>query len=63
MPPEGYDKRRIDKIINDFLEYYQIGRSNYRRLSAKEQVEKIESDRLIKSLSKSMISYVENHPN
>jgi|688.fasta_scaffold1006848_1 hypothetical protein len=63
MPPEGYDKRRIDKIIDDFLENYQIGRSNYRRLTAKEQVEKIESDRLKKSLSKSMIDYVERYPN
>ena len=63
MPPEDYHKKRQEEIINNFLENYQKGRSNYRRLTAKEQVEKIESDRLKKSLSKSMIDYVTKYPN
>jgi hypothetical protein len=39
------------------------GRSKYRRLTAKEQVEKIRSEKLIKALAKFCVKRVELYPN
>jgi|TARA_R110000868_G_C10528386_1_gene733817 hypothetical protein len=63
MPPEGYEERRREKIVNDFLEYINSGRSNYKRLSAKEQVKRLEMERLKSHLAKSMVEYVRQNPN
>ncbi len=59
MPPEGYEKRRLEKLMNDFLQ----GRSNYKRLSAKEQVERIEMGKVQKYLSKKMLDHVKEYSN
>ena len=63
MEPEGYEERRREKIVNDFLEYINSGRSNYKRLSAKEQVKRLEMERLKSHLAKSMVEYVRQNPN
>jgi hypothetical protein len=63
MPPEGYEERRNERLINDFLRFIDQGRSKYSRLSAKEQVKRIEMDRLRSHLAKSMVEYVRQNPN
>lgn len=63
MPPEGYERRRMEKIMNDFLNSVNKGKSNHKRLSAKEQVERIEMGRIQRYLSKNMIDYVKQYPN
>jgi len=63
MPPEGYEERRNERLINDFLRFIDQGRSKYNRLSAKEQVKLIEMDRLRSHLAKSMVEYVRQNPN
>lgn len=66
MPPEGYERRRMEKIMNDFLNSLNSvnkGKSNHRRLSAREQVERIEMGRIQRYLSKNMIDYVKQYPN
>jgi hypothetical protein len=63
MEPEGYEERRREKIVNDFLEYINSGRSNYKRLSAKEQFKRLEMERLKSHLAKSMVEYVRQNPN
>jgi hypothetical protein len=63
MPPEGYEERRSDRLINDFLRFIDQSRSKYKRLSAKEQVKLIEMDRLKLHLAKSMMEYVRQNPN
>jgi hypothetical protein len=63
MPPEGYEERRNERLINDFLRFIDQGRSKYNRLSAKEQVKRIEMDRLRSHLAKSMVEYVRQNPN
>jgi hypothetical protein len=63
MPPEGYEERRNERLINDFLRFIDQGRSKYKRLSAEEQVKRIEMDRLKSHLAKSMIEYVRQNPN
>ena len=63
MPPEGYEERRNKKIMEDFLRFIEQGRSKYKRLSAKEQVKRIEMDRLRSHLAKSMVEYVRQNPN
>lgn len=63
MEPEGYEDRRREKIVNDFLEYINSGISNYKRLSAKEQVKRLEMERLKSHLAKSMVEYVRQNPN
>jgi len=63
MPPKGYEERRNERLINDFLRFIDQGRSKYKRLSAKEQVKRIEMDRLRSHLAKSMVEYVRQNPN
>jgi len=63
MPPEGYEERRSDRSINDFLRFIDQGRSKYKRLSSKEQVKRIEMDKLKSHLAKSMVEYVRQNPN
>lgn len=63
MSTEGYEERRNDRLINDFLRFIEQGRSKYNRLSAKEQVKRIEMDRLRSHLAKSMVEYVRQNPN
>jgi hypothetical protein len=63
MPPEGYEERRNERLINDFLRFIDQGRSKYKRLPAKEQVKRIEMDRLKSHIAKSMIEYVRQNPN
>lgn len=63
MPPEGYERRRMEKIMNDFLNSVNKGKSNHKRLSAKEQVERIEMGRIQRYLSKNMLDYVKQYPN
>ena len=63
MPPEGYEEKRNERLINDFLRFIDQGRSKYNRLSAKEQVKRIEMDRLRSHLAKSMVEYVRQNPN
>ena len=63
MPPEGYEERRNERLVNDFLRFIDQGRSKYNRLSAKEQVKRIEMDRLRSHLAKSMVEYVRQNPN
>jgi hypothetical protein len=63
MPPEGYEERRRQEIVNDFLNWIEQGRSKYKRLSASEQVKRIEMERLKKHLAKSMMQYGEEFPN
>lgn len=63
MPPEGYEERRNERLINDFLRFIDQNRSKYKRLSAKEQVNRIEMDRLRSHLAKSMVEYVRQNPN
>jgi acylphosphatase len=63
MPPEGYEERRRQEIVNDFLKWIEQGRSKYKRLSAVEQVKRIEMERLKKHLAKSMMRYGEEYPN
>lgn len=63
MPPEGYEERRSDRLINDFLRFIDQGRSKYKRLSTKEQVKRIEMDKLKSHLAKSMVEYVRQNPN
>jgi hypothetical protein len=63
MPPEGYEERRSDRLINDFLRFIDQGRSKYKRLSSKEQVKRIEMDKLKSHLAKSMVEYVRQNPN
>ena len=63
MSPEGYEEKRNERLINDFLRFIDQGRSKYNRLSAKEQVKRIEMDRLRSHLAKSMVEYVRQNPN
>lgn len=63
MPPEGYERRRMEKIMNDFLNSVNKGKSNHKRLSAREQVERIEMGRIQRYLSKNMLDYVKQYPN
>jgi len=63
MPPEGYEERRSDRSINDFLRFIDQGRSKYKRLSSKEQVKRIEMDKLKSHLAKSMVEYVRQNSN
>ena len=63
MPPEGYERRRMEKIMNDFLNSLNNGKSNYKRLSAKEQVERIEMGRVQRYIAKNMLDYVKRYPN
>ena len=57
MPPEGYYERQLSDFLKIFSEYRNRGQKPKTRLSAKEQVAKIESDRLIKSLANEAIKY------
>jgi hypothetical protein len=63
MPPEGYEERRRQEIVNDFLKWIEQGRSKYKRLSAVEQLKQIEMGRLKRHLAKSMMRYGEEFPN
>ncbi len=63
MSPEGYEERRKQEIVNDFLKWIEQGRSKYKRLSAVEQLKIIEMDRLQRHLAKSMIQYGKEYPN
>lgn len=63
MPPEGYERRRMEKLMNDFLNSVNKGKSNYKRLSAKEQVERIEMGKAQKYLSKKMLDHVKEYSN
>ncbi len=42
---------------------YRTGKSNYKRLSAKEQVERIEMGKVQKYLSKKMLYHVKEYSN
>jgi hypothetical protein len=57
MPPEGYYERMFEEWLN------RNGRSNHKRLTAEEQVRKIELSRNMKYLSNLMVEYVKKYPN
>lgn len=57
MPPEGYYERMFEEWLN------RNGISNHKRLTAEEQVRKIELSRNMKYLSNLMVEYVKKYPN
>lgn len=63
MRSDGYEKRRSEKLINDFLCFINQSRIKYITLSVEEQVKHFEMDKLKSHLAKSMIEYVRQNPN
>jgi hypothetical protein len=57
MTQEEYYERMFDELLN------RNGRSNHKRLTAEEQVRKIELSRNLKYLSNLMVEYVKKYPN
>jgi hypothetical protein len=59
MPPEGY----YERLFEDWLNSNRNGKSNYKRLTAEEQVKEIEFRRNMKYLGNLMVDYIKNNPN
>lgn len=59
MPPEGY----YERLFEDWLNSNRNGKSNHRRMTAKDQVREIEFRRNIKVLAMLMVEYVKQNPN
>lgn len=57
MPPEGYYERLFEEWSK------RNGRSDHKRMTAKEQVKEIEFRRNIKVLAMLMCDYIKQNPN